>query len=95
MSIPWEHIEGPANNHEVRLFALSTCGWCRKTRELLVELNLDHYYVYVDQLEGEEREEAVEEVKKWNSGTSFPTLVIDNETSIVGYEADRIRRELG
>ena len=28
------HVEG-TNGHDVKLYALSTCGWCRKTKALL------------------------------------------------------------
>lgn len=95
MSIPWEHVSGNSNSHEVRLFALSTCGWCRKTKQLMEELGIEYDRVDVDLLEGEERDEAVAELSKWNSAKTFPTIVIDGDKAIVGYEADMIRQDLG
>lgn len=95
MSIPWEHVSGNRSNHEVRLFALSTCGWCRKTKQLMEELGIDYDRVDVDLLEGEERDEAVQELSRWNSAKTFPTIVIDGEKAIVGYEVDVIRKDLG
>jgi len=32
------------------LYALSTCVWCKKTKELLASLGVDHSYVFVDLL---------------------------------------------
>ncbi len=74
------------------LYALSTCGWCRKTRELLEKLGVEYDYEYVDQLEGEKREEAMNVVRRWNAACSFPTMIIDNKTCIVGYKEDEIRK---
>jgi glutaredoxin len=95
MSIPWEHVPGSPNSHKVRLFALSTCGWCRKTKQLLEDLGVEYDRIDVDLLEGEEREEAVAEVKKWNAAATFPTIVVDGEDAIVGYEAEAIKGTLG
>jgi len=88
-----EHVEGK-NKGKLVLFALSTCGWCKKTRALIENIGVNYDYVYVDLLKGEEREEAVELVKKWNSQVSFPTLVTNDERSIVGFKEDEIREAL-
>ncbi len=44
-----QHVEGQDKGKLV-LFALSTCGWCKKTRALIEDLNADYEYVYVDLL---------------------------------------------
>jgi glutaredoxin-like protein NrdH len=89
-----QHVDGQKKGKLV-LFALSTCGWCKKTRALIEDLNADYDYVYVDLLKGKEREEVVEMVKKWNPQVSFPTLVINDEKSIVGYKEEEIKEVLG
>ena len=89
-----EHVDGQ-NKGEVLLFALSTCGWCKKTRLLLEKLGVAYNYVYVDLTEGEERNEVIENLKKWNTSLSFPTLILNNEKSIVGFDKDTIMEELG
>lgn len=86
----WQHVEGK-NRGKIVLFALSTCGWCKKTRILLEELGVEYEYTYVDLLEGAEREEAIEEIKRWNPQLSFPTLVINDERCIVGFKQQDIR----
>jgi glutaredoxin-like protein NrdH len=79
---------------KVMLYALSTCGWCKKTREFLDQQKVAYDYVYVDKTEGAERERVLNEVKRWNPGLSFPTTVIDDQTVIVGYREDRLREVL-
>jgi glutaredoxin len=88
-----EHLEGK-NKGKIMLYALSTCGWCRKTKELLNELGVEYDYIYVDLLEDEDKDTAMDEVKKWNPRLSFPTLLIDDKC-IVGFKEDEIREALG
>jgi glutaredoxin-like protein NrdH len=89
--IRWTQVEG---NHggRIKLFALSTCVWCRKTKRLLDELKIGYDYVDVDLLEGEENAEAKEVVTRWNPRCSFPTLVVDDDRCIVGFDEAEIRR---
>jgi glutaredoxin len=87
------HVEG-ADKGKIMLYALSTCGWCKKTKELLKELGVAFSYTDVDTLSGSEKQAVVEEVKKWNPSCSFPTLVIGSENCIVGFKEDQIREAL-
>jgi glutaredoxin len=50
-------------------------------------------YIYVDLLQGEDRSQAVSEVKRYNPSTSFPTLVI-GEKCIVGFRDKEIMEAL-
>lgn len=88
-----EHVDGE-DKGKVVLFALSTCGWCKKTRELLEELKIEFSFIYVDLLEGEERSGIIEQVKQFNKQLSFPTLVINDEKTIVGFNEEGIREAL-
>lgn len=89
-----EHVAGK-NRGIVILYALSTCGWCARTKDLLRELGVEFDYMYVDLLEDKEQDEAMNQVEKWNPSGSFPTLVIDNRKSIVGFREKEIREALG
>jgi len=88
-----EHVAGK-KGLSLMLYALSTCIWCRKTRQLLENLGVEYDDLYVDQLQGNERQQAIDTVKKWNPTCSFPTLVIDNKKCITGYQEDEIRKSL-
>ncbi|MCX7944860.1 MAG: glutaredoxin family protein [Deltaproteobacteria bacterium] len=82
------------SNRKVFLFALSTCIWCRKTKALLDELGVKYDFVDVDLLEGEEKERVRNRMRKFNPQMSFPTIVIDDEVCIAGFDEKRIREEL-
>jgi len=87
------HVKGE-NKGDLFLYALSTCGWCKKTKELLRNLNAEFSYTDVDLLSGKERTDIMDELKKWNPRCSFPSLVINNQKCIVGFDEKQIREAL-
>ncbi len=78
------------NDHSLFLYALSTCGWCKKTKQLLNDLSLDFDYVDVDLLKNGQQEAVVADMERWNSNGSFPTLVVDDRYSIRGFQPEQI-----
>ena len=56
------HIEGK-DKGSIKLFALSTCVWCKKIKRLLDSLELAYDYVYVDTLKKADRDQAMDELK--------------------------------
>jgi len=89
-----EHVNGK-NQGKIMLYALSTCGWCAKTKELLRQMGVEFDYAYVDLLEGKEQDDVINVVEKFNPNGSFPTLVIDNNKVIIGFREQEIREALG
>jgi glutaredoxin-like protein NrdH len=80
---------------KVRFFALSTCGWCKKTKRFLDAHNVDYEIDYVDLLTGAERARVMAEMERWNSRRTFPTVVVDDREVVVGFKEDRLREVLG
>ena len=89
-----EHVKGKKRG-KIMLYALSTCGWCKKTKDLLNELGLEYSYIFVDQVDEKEKDIVMNDVRKWNPRCSFPTIVINDEKCIVGYKEDEIKEALG
>jgi len=91
----WKHIEGK-NKGDVKLYALSTCVWCKKTRKLLDELRVAYDCLEVDLLDAKEGDRVEEEeVKKWNPKGTYPTMVINNKKAIINFQEDEIKKALG
>ena len=89
----WTYVDGE-NKADVTLYALSTCGWCKKTKLLLDELGVAYRYTYVDLLSGTDKDRILREVERWNPRRSFPTVVIGNSEVVVGFQSDRIKQLL-
>jgi glutaredoxin-like protein NrdH len=88
-----EHVNGK-NKGTVMLYALSTCGWCRMTRELLTNMGIEFSYVYVDLLSGDELSQITGELRKFNTKNSFPTVVINSSKVIIGFRNEEIAEAL-
>lgn len=81
--------------HHVTFYGLSTCGWCKRTKRFLDANGVEYKLIYVDLLRGAERERIMAEIRQWNPQVSFPTVVVDDQTAVVGYRQDRLREVLG
>ncbi|MFQ5835148.1 MAG: glutaredoxin family protein [bacterium] len=88
-----QHVPGE-NRGKINLYALSTCGWCEKTKNFLDELGVAYSYVYVDLLDGEEQESVINEVRRWNPHCSFPTVVTNEQICIVGFDKQKIKEAI-
>lgn len=84
------HVEGE-QPVQVMIYALSTCGWCKKTKAYFSELGVGYDYIDVDTLSEPEKSQIMEEVRKWNPSCSFPTVVIDGKECIVGFQQEKLR----
>jgi glutaredoxin-like protein NrdH len=91
-----QKVPGKNKTHHVKIFTLSTCGWCKKTKALLKSLDIEYEYIDVDMLTGEDYTEASEEMKKFNPYRTYPTIVIDQGKHFIrGFNDDEIKKRLG
>jgi len=87
-----EHVEGE-DKGDIKLYAISTCQWCKKTKRLLKDLGVSYDFVDMDLLDEDKKKELEKEVKKCNPKLTYPTLKIDGEC-ILGYKEDKIKEAL-
>jgi len=91
--MPFAKVTGTNNRHRVTLYALSTCGWCRMTKDLLNRHNIEYEFIDVDLCQGQEREEIINQVRELNPRGSFPTIKIDDKV-VIGYDEQRLKELL-
>jgi glutaredoxin len=87
-------IEGENKKHDVFLYTLSTCGWCKKTKRFLEEQRIEYKYLDIDTCTREERENALEDINKRNLPLGLPIIIIDNDIVISGYNVKKMREAL-
>ena len=88
-------VDGTNTKNKVFLYTLSTCGWCKKLRELLIENSVRYEYMELDKATREDQLEAVEELKVRKLPVAFPITVINDETVIQGFKKDELVEALG
>jgi len=65
-----KHVSGK-DKGKVFIYALSTCGWCKKTKAFLNEQGVEYSYVDVDLVPAAEQDGVVQEIKRWNRRPRF------------------------
>ena len=90
MALPY--VEQPGRHvADITLYALSTCPYCRATKEYLNQHGIEYKYIDIDTLPLEEAEEAEQVVEEYNPHDTFPTLVVNGgHQVIVGYQPNAL-----
>jgi glutaredoxin len=78
---------------EIEFYGLSTCMWCKKTKAYLDEKNIEYSHVFVNELQGDEKEKARNRVRELNPNMSFPTLKI-GDIIIIGHHPEEMEEAL-
>ena len=78
---------------EVYVYTLSTCPWCRKTKQWFTDSKIDFEYVDVDTLPADEQDEVADKAFKLSGGRRFAVVVINGEV-IVGHSPDKFLEHL-
>jgi glutaredoxin len=81
---------GEKTSHNVKIYALSTCGFCARALKYLRENSISFRFVYVDQLPYEVKDRVKSNLKEtYNQSVAFPFMVVDENTDtqkvIVGF----------
>jgi len=88
-------VPGKKNNHKVTLYALSTCVWCKLTKQFLKDNEVEFEYVDVDLLDDEDRSKVHETISSKGGMLSYPTTIIDDKTVVTGFRKDQLKEALG
>ena len=88
-------VEGSNSKNKIILYTLSTCGWCKKTKELLNENNIQYEYIDLDKCTKEDQKLAVDQLKERKLPVAFPIMIVNDEQVIQGFKKDRIIEALG
>jgi len=87
-------VDGKNKKPKLFLYTLSTCGWCKKTKEFLKDKEMAYEYVDVDQITKDEQKEAIDELKKRNAPLAFPIIIVDDQQVISGFKKQAIEEAL-
>lgn len=92
--INYTKVEGK-NYGDIKLYALSTCGWCKKTKQFLDDNGVAYSFVYVDKIDGQELQETLEVQKTYSSEEAYPMVTIGANECIVGYDRNKLEKIIG
>ncbi len=88
-------VSGKKSEHKVTLYALSTCVWCKLTKQFLSENGVTYEFVDVDLLDDKDKSKVHETITSKGGSLSYPTTIIDDKTVITGFRKDQLKEALG
>jgi glutaredoxin len=89
-----EKVPGTNKKHRVLLYALSTCAWCKKTKKFLQDKGVEFEFVDVDLCSQEDLKKVRADITRRGAGMSFPLVIVDDKTLVVGFSEDKIEEAL-
>ncbi|MGA9388005.1 MAG: glutaredoxin family protein [Candidatus Bathyarchaeia archaeon] len=90
-----EKVPGKNRKNRVFLYALSTCAWCKMTKQFLKDNDVEFEYVDVDKCDDEDLDKIKKEILGKGGSLSYPVVVVDDKTLINGFRKDKIKETLG
>jgi glutaredoxin len=88
-------VSGKNNKHRVVVYALSTCVWCKMTKQFLKENSIQYEYIDVDLCEEDEKEQIRQHIQSKGGSLSYPTTIVDDSIVITGFRKDKLKEALG
>jgi len=87
-------VPGKNNKHKVLVYVISTCAWCKLTKNFLKDNDIEYEYVDVDLCNEEDREKIRKDILKRGGSLSYPSIIIDDKKLINGFCKDEIKETL-
>ena len=76
------------------MYALSTCGWCKATKQFLRDNNIEFEYVDVDLVDKKVLEDIKNDILKRGGNLAYPKIIVDNVLLISGFDKEKIKRAI-
>jgi len=84
--LPFVKIEGTDTRHDITVYALSTCGFCKRAMAFLDARGFAYRYLHVDKIPVDTKNEIKKELReRFNENVAFPFAVIDDKNHLVGF----------
>jgi glutaredoxin len=84
--LEYTSIEGERRDHDITLYTLSTCGFCKKAMAFLNREGFAYRYIHVDRIPLETKTAVKKTLKEqFHEDVAFPFAVIDKAETLVGF----------
>lgn len=87
-------VLGNKKQHKVVLYTLSTCAWCKMTKQFLKDNDIEYEYVDIDLCEEEDKQKIRDHIRSKGGSLSYPTVIIDDNVLVTGFRKDQLKEIL-
>jgi glutaredoxin-like protein NrdH len=88
-------VQGKQNKHKIVLYALSTCVWCKMTKQFLKDNEVEFEFIDVDLCQEEDKQKIRQHIQSKGGPLSYPTTIVDDNVLITGFRKDLLKEALG
>jgi glutaredoxin len=88
-------VSGKNSKHKVLVYALSTCVWCKMTKQFLKDNDVEYEYIDVDLCDEKDKVKIRQHIQSKGGNLSYPTIIIDDNILITGFRKDKLKEALG
>jgi len=93
--IEYTEIDGTLKRHDIEVYALSTCGFCKRALSFLKDKGIAYRFVHVDLVPIETKNRVKSALAdKFKEHVSFPFAVVDGEKTLIGFIEEDWRKTL-
>lgn len=84
--LPFVEMEGEDSGHDITVYTLSTCAFCKRALNFLGREKVRHRYIHLDTVPVEKKQEVKRFLReRFNDITVFPVLVVDDAHCVSGF----------
>lgn len=91
----YQKVSGKNTQHKVTVYALSTCVWCKLTKQFLNESGVAYEFVDVDLLNDDDKDKAHAAITSKGGMLTYPTTIVDDKILVAGYRKEQLKEVLG
>ena len=94
MEIPTIKVPGKNNKHRVLMYAISTCGWCKRAKKMLKDMDVEYEYIDINLSNKKDRQKIRQDILGRGGKLVYPTIIIDNKILLVNPSKDKLKEVL-
>ena len=84
--VEFKTVDGDRQEHEVTVYSLSTCAFCRRAIEFLKKNKVRFRYTHLDLIDVETKRAVKRELsERFDNIVVFPILVVDDQRAYSGF----------
>ncbi|OHD76228.1 MAG: hypothetical protein A3J97_05635 [Spirochaetes bacterium RIFOXYC1_FULL_54_7] len=91
-----EHKDGIKTSPAITVYALSTCGFCKRSMAFLETNGYSYRFIYLDKIPLDSKTEVKKELKeKYKTDIAFPFVTVGDSDYLVGFIEVDWKKTLG
>ncbi|MHA1460564.1 MAG: glutaredoxin family protein [Promethearchaeota archaeon] len=86
----FQEVEGDNKSHDVSVFSLSTCQWCKRAKVFLGDRGIKYRYIDVDRIDISEKSKILQFLRETYKPEriSYPVVICDDDI-VIGYNPNK------